>query len=153
LIKIALKVKALFYLFIYTKFLLKFIRKWIQDKISIQSFISNNLFSRPPDVTILRCVNSVPPKHRGETYRVVTSVPTFFVRMLGKLLDACMTWWRLPKLAEYAQLIIFCPVAWKKVGTWKRKLPQCLQRSVTALYVSTLWPKWGGYGNLKNCLL
>ena len=28
--------------------------------------------------------------HRGETYRVVTSVPTFFVRMLGKLLDACI---------------------------------------------------------------
>jgi hypothetical protein len=81
--------------------------------------------------------------HRGETYRVVTSVPTFFVRMLGKLLDACI--WLDDdlmtthfKLAEHAQLIIFCPVAWKKVGTWKRKLLQCLRRSVTALYVSTL---------------
>jgi hypothetical protein len=43
------------------------------------------------------------------------------------------------KLAEHVQLIIFCPVAWKKVGTWiKRNLPQCLRRSVTALYVSTL---------------
>jgi hypothetical protein len=28
--------------------------------------------------------------HRVETYRNVTSVPTFFVRMLGKLLDACI---------------------------------------------------------------
>ena len=28
--------------------------------------------------------------HRVETYRDVTSVPTFFVRMLGKLLDACI---------------------------------------------------------------
>jgi hypothetical protein len=28
--------------------------------------------------------------HRVETYRVVTSVPTFFVRMLGKLLDVCI---------------------------------------------------------------
>jgi hypothetical protein len=27
---------------------------------------------------------------RVETYRDVTSVPTFFVRMLGKLLDACI---------------------------------------------------------------
>jgi hypothetical protein len=35
-------------------------------------------------------------QHRVETYRDVTSVPTFFVRMLGKLLDACI-WleWRL----------------------------------------------------------
>ena len=28
--------------------------------------------------------------HRVETYRDVTSVPTFFVRMLRKLLDACI---------------------------------------------------------------
>jgi hypothetical protein len=61
--------------------------------------------------------------HRVETYRDVTSVPTFFVRMLGKLLDACI--WLDDnlmtthfKLAEHAQLIIFRPVAWKKVGTW-----------------------------------
>jgi hypothetical protein len=54
-----------------------------------------------------------------ETYRDVTSVPTFFVRMLGKLLDACI--WLDDdlmtthfKLAEHAQLIILCPVAWKK---------------------------------------
>jgi hypothetical protein len=65
------------------------------------------------------------------------------VRTLGKLLDACI--WLDDdlmttnfKLAEHAQLIIFRPVAWKKVGTWKRNLPQCLQRSVTSLYVSTL---------------
>jgi hypothetical protein len=31
-----------------------------------------------------------PPHHRVETYRDVTSVPTFFVRKLGKLLDACI---------------------------------------------------------------
>jgi hypothetical protein len=62
-------------------------------------------------------------RHRVETYRDVTSVPTFFVRMLGKLLDACI--WLDDdlmtthfKLAEHAQLIIFRPVAWKKVGTW-----------------------------------
>jgi hypothetical protein len=36
-------------------------------------------------------------KPGGETYRVVTtSVPTFFVRMLGKLLDACITDWMTP---------------------------------------------------------
>ena len=29
-------------------------------------------------------------RHRVETYRDVTSVPTLFVRMLGKLLDACI---------------------------------------------------------------
>ena len=54
--------------------------------------------------------------HRVETCRDVTSVPTFFVRMLGKILDACI---RLDdnlmtthfKLAEYAQLIIFRPIA------------------------------------------
>jgi hypothetical protein len=33
---------------------------------------------------------SGPLRHRVETYRDVTSVPTFFVRMLGKLLDACI---------------------------------------------------------------
>jgi hypothetical protein len=62
-------------------------------------------------------------RHRVETYRDVTSVPTFFARMLGKLLDACI--WLDDdlmtthfKLAEHAQLIIFRPVAWKKVGTW-----------------------------------
>jgi hypothetical protein len=56
--------------------------------------------------------------HRVETYRDVTSVPTFFVRMLGKLPDACI--WLDDdlmtthfKLAEHAQLIIFRPVAWK----------------------------------------
>jgi hypothetical protein len=30
------------------------------------------------------------PYHRVETYRDVTSVPTFFVRMFGKLQDACI---------------------------------------------------------------
>ena len=30
------------------------------------------------------------PNHRVETYRDVTSLPTIFVRMLGKLLDACI---------------------------------------------------------------
>jgi hypothetical protein len=29
-------------------------------------------------------------RHRVETYRDVTSVPTFFVRTRGKLLDACI---------------------------------------------------------------
>jgi hypothetical protein len=62
-------------------------------------------------------------RHRVETYRDVTNVPTFFVRMLDKLLDACI--WLDDdlmtthfKLAEHAQLIIFRPIAWKKVGTW-----------------------------------
>ena len=83
--------------------------------------------------------------------------------MLGKLLDACI--WLDDdlmtthfKLAEHAQLIIFCPIAWKKVGTWKRtKLPQCLRRSITALYVSTLClcgylsvGQWGEYGAVKQ---
>jgi hypothetical protein len=43
----------------------------------------------------------------------------YLVRVLGKLLDACI--WLddeslllLAELAEHAQLIIFCPVAWKK---------------------------------------
>jgi hypothetical protein len=58
-------------------------------------------------------------------YRLVTSVPTFFVCVLRKLLDAChlIGWWLALKLAEHAQLTIFCL---KKVGTWKCKLPQCL---------------------------
>ena len=34
-------------------------------------------------------------------YRVITSVPTFFVRMLGKLLDACIPiGWRLALTAR-----------------------------------------------------
>jgi hypothetical protein len=77
-------------------------------------------------------------------YRVITSVPTFFVRMLGKLLDACIwldddltTHFNCSELTEHVQLINFCLVAWKK-WVHERKLPQCLWRSVTALYLSTL---------------
>ena len=40
----------------------------------------------PPD----NIQNGGRPGHRVKTYRDVTSVPTFFVRMLGKLLDACI---------------------------------------------------------------
>ena len=79
--------------------------------------------------------------HRVDAYTELWLVyPLFCAR--ARQVTRCMhlIGWRLAlKLAEHAQLIIFCPVAWKKVGTWKRKLPQCLQRSVTALYVSSLW--------------
>ena len=42
------------------------------------------------NMKLLICSYYRPPDHRVETYRDVTSVPTFFVRMLGKLLDACI---------------------------------------------------------------
>ena len=79
------------------------------------------------------------------TYRVVTSVPTVLVRMLGKLLDACI-WLDYDlmtthfKLAEHAQLIVFWPVAWIKWVTWPRMLLQYLRRSCyRALCMSLLW--------------
>jgi hypothetical protein len=54
--------------------------------------------------------------HRGETYRVVTSVPTFFVRVLSNLLDVYASDWMTThfKLAEHAQLIVFARSPEKK---------------------------------------
>ena len=52
-------------------------------------------------------------RHRVITHRDVTDVPTFFVRMLGKLLEFTGTEYAIQdggshfKLAEHAQLIIF----------------------------------------------
>jgi hypothetical protein len=78
---------------------------------------SNDVYTFPLDNFHLQWSPSR-RRHRVETYRDVTSVPTFFVRMLGKLLDACI--WLDDnlmttrfKLAEHAQLIIFRPIAWK----------------------------------------
>ena len=56
-------------------------------------------------------------RHRVITHRDVTDVPTFFVRMLGKLLEfngieyAIQDGGSPSKLAEHAQLIIFCQAA------------------------------------------
>ena len=55
--------------------------------------------------------------HRVITHRDVTDVPTFFVRMLGKLLEFTGIEYAIQgagspfKLAEHAQLIIFCQTA------------------------------------------
>ena len=74
-------------------------------------------------------------------YRVITSVPTFFVRMLGKLLDACIpldgSGWRLALTVRgTCRACAVDHFLLKKVGTRKRKFPQCLQRPAPA--VSTL---------------
>jgi hypothetical protein len=63
--------------------------------------------------------------------------------------------WRLAlKLAEYAQLIIFRPVAWKKVGTWKRNVSVCHRAAShcagkCSLYIYS-WNK-GIFHRLQNC--
>jgi hypothetical protein len=79
-------------------------------------------------------------------------VPTFFVRMLGKLLDACI--WLDDdlmtthfKLAEHAQLIIFRPITWKKWvhdnvifrSVYNGQLRLCMSY---LLCVLTLSPDW-----------
>ncbi len=57
------------------------------------------------------------PRHRVITHRDVTDVPTFFVRMLGKLLEFTGIEYAIQdggspfKLAEHAQLIFFCQAA------------------------------------------
>jgi hypothetical protein len=53
--------------------------------------------------------------------------------------DWMTTWWRLTlNLLTTRSRSFFARSPLKKVGTWKRNLPQCLRRSVTSLYVSTL---------------
>ncbi len=55
--------------------------------------------------------------HRVITHRDVTDVPTFFVRMLGKLLEFTGIEYAIQdggspfKFSEHAQLIIFCQAA------------------------------------------
>ena len=62
-------------------------------------------------------IRSHTPGHRVITHRDVTDVPTFFVRMLGKLLEFTGIEYAIQdggspfKLAEHAQLIIFCQAA------------------------------------------
>ncbi len=73
------------------------------------------------------------------TYRDITSVPAFFVRMLGKLLEFTGIEYTIQdggspfKFAERAQLIIFCQAAWKKVGTWKCHFPRFSYTSVWSI--------------------
>jgi hypothetical protein len=62
-----------------------------REENNIQGFEENILSkARQGQNNIIFLSQTTEYYHRVETYRDVTSVPTFFVRMLGKLLDACI---------------------------------------------------------------
>jgi hypothetical protein len=62
--------------------------KW--DEATILAIVSHTFSRKMRESIEIEKHNTIDQEHRVETYRDVTSVPTFFVRMLGKLLDACI---------------------------------------------------------------
>jgi hypothetical protein len=77
-------------------------------------------------------------------YWGITSVPTFLCACSATYFWCMHPHWMTARFSgrgtcRARTVDHFLPGRLKKVGTWKRKFPQCLRRPVTPLYVSTLW--------------